>query len=150
MSTQIHAAAGLPPQQIQFQRYGTQNWLWRGAPETWLDRVVLRFRRVPLDHIVPSQSYRNPERVRFWMRQIFQCRPIPTFVVCKTEEGRYYLQDGNHRYTALQCVFGCDYRGEIEIAELVPEPGYEFRRIELGCSATGRYTTYVLVKQIGS
>ena len=147
MSTQM-SAAGLAPQQIQFQRHGTQNWLWRGAPESWLDRVVLRFDKLQLDQIVPSQSCRNPERVRFWMRHISQCRPIPPLVVCKTREGQYYLQDGNHRYTAVQCLFGNDYRGEIEVAELVPEPGYEFRRVKLGCSATGRYTTYVLVKQL--
>ncbi|MDT8068423.1 MAG: ParB N-terminal domain-containing protein [Terriglobia bacterium] len=149
MSKQMSTAVGLVPLGIQFQRHGTQNWFWRGAPESWLDRVVLSYSKVLLEQIVPSESYRNPERVRFWMRQISQCRPIPPLIVCRTEGGQYYLQDGNHRYTAMQSLFGMDYQGEIEVAELIPEPGFEFRRIELGCSATGRYTTYVLVKQVG-
>lgn len=131
---------------IRFQEKGAWSWLWRDAPYFWNERIEVEFREVRFDRLQPSQSLRDPDRVDFWTDQIRAGRSIPALVVTETGNGFYFVQDGNHRYTALERLRDEGFTLRVKVAVVLPCPGYAFLPARLGCRETGWYSTYLLVR----
>ncbi len=132
--------------EIRFQQEGALDWFWHGAPCFWTDRSELVFEKVPFELLRPSASPRDPVRVAFWLDKIQGRRAIPALVVNATDDGFYFVQDGNHRYTAMEQLRNQGLSIRVLVAEVTPCPGYAFRMSRLGCRETGWYTTYLMVR----
>lgn len=113
-----------------------EKWVQLLAPPEWRDKVKLEFRHVPITAIEGAGCLIDGDVVDGWRVMIRSGKRIPPLIVCATERGTYYAQDGNHRLEALWHEAGTEL--VVRVAVLVPKKGFCFRRKNFG-----KYQTYV-------
>ncbi|HYE24200.1 MAG TPA: hypothetical protein VEG32_03275 [Clostridia bacterium] len=130
---------------VRYAEIETMQWVWREAPCHWHNAVTLYFRDVPFLKLLPSGSWTDPVRVDYWLDRLRRGRRIPPPVCIITEQGAYYLRDGNHRFEALAAYFGPHAPlALVRIALAHPTVGHAFTRHRYGCASTGFYEAYTL------
>jgi hypothetical protein len=114
-----------------------EKWVSLLAPHEWRDNVTLTFCEVPLSQIEGAGCLIDNDVVEGWRLMLRSGKRIPPLVVCATEQGTYYVHDGNHRLEAMWHECGRDL--VVRVAVMAPNRGYSFRR-----RAQGKYQTYLL------
>lgn len=112
---------------IRYGKHGTNAWLWAQAPCRWQKNTRIEYITVPLDRLEPAGSLIQPKVTARWLAVMKNRRCVPPPVVCATETGTFFLFDGNHRYRAMQQLFGENPTAEIKVALVSPKPGFRFR-----------------------
>jgi len=135
----MYSAAAKCPR-IRYDDHISLQWVWRDAPCRWRDKIRLKFRYVPFQELEPSGSLKNPHIVGRWLTKLQQGQRLPPLIVSPTEQGTFYLRDGNHRYEALRTYLGEGAaRFPIRVAIAAAKRGFKFHYRWFG-----EYGTYVL------
>ncbi len=125
---------------IRYSDVSAELWMWSGAPLAWKNKVKIEFRNVSFGELCPAGGLKHWDVMSYWAKE-FACRhSVPPLVVNQTENGMYYVQDGNHRLEALRVCFRNRIgRLQVRVAVLVPKRGYHFT-----CRQFRTHWTYVL------
>lgn len=113
-----------PP--VRFNETFSEKWVSLLSPMEWRGRVDLKFVDVPLSDLEHAGSLSDPAVVEGWREILKRGSEIPPPIASVTNDGKYYLHDGNHRLQALQQY--CEENESIRVAVVLPLEGYCFRR----------------------
>jgi hypothetical protein len=130
-------------QTIRVSDTSAYGWFWSQAPCSWHGKVSVKLREIAFEDLQPATTLKHWDVLAHWTRQIACRRVIPPLIVSETENGRYYIHDGNHRFEAIRVCYRKQLRRlRVRVAVLEPGPGYAF-----SYRWFGKYGTYCLVKE---
>jgi hypothetical protein len=104
----------------------SQKWVEQLAPIEWREHLAVQFVDVPVGAVEAAQSIIDPEVVEGWREYLTRGCSFPPPVASKTENGTYYLHDGNHRFRAYRTVFA--EADTVRVAVVAPVKGFCFEK----------------------